>query len=115
MVKSVIYAGDFPANTKEHVFLGVAQPGRNFSRLKRLFSRAKVAIEQLCDFFNRARLLDLVQGSEDMLVETVVLIWNLARLRFSGSKADLLEGAHFVCSVWSCKTRPAGQEEPVPH
>ena len=81
---------------REHVFLGVAQPGRNFSRLKRLVSRAKVAIEQFCDFFNRARLLDLVQGSEDMLVETVFRIWNLAHLRFSGLKADLLKGAHFA-------------------
>ncbi len=31
-----------------------------------------------------------------MLVETVVRIWDLAHLRFSGSKADLLKGAHFV-------------------
>ena len=31
-----------------------------------------------------------------MLLETVFRIWNLARLRFSGLKADLLNGAHFV-------------------
>ena len=31
-----------------------------------------------------------------MVVETVFRIWNLAHLRFSGSKADLLKGAHFV-------------------
>ena len=31
-----------------------------------------------------------------MLVETVVRIWNLAHLRFSGLKADLLKSAHFV-------------------
>jgi len=79
----------------EHVFLGVAQPGRNFSHLKRLISRAEVAIHQICDFFSRARLLDLVQGSQDMLIETVVRTWNLAHLRFSG-RADLLKGAHFV-------------------
>jgi hypothetical protein len=53
-------------------------------------------IEQLGDFFSRARLLDPVQGSEDMIVETVFRIWNLAHLRFSGLKADLLKGAHFV-------------------
>jgi len=80
----------------EHVSLGVAQPGRNFSHLKRLISQAEVAIEQLCYFFSRARLLDLVQGSQDMLVEMVVRVWNLAHLRSSGLKADLLKGAHFV-------------------
>ena len=80
----------------EHVFPSVAQPGRNFSHLKRLVSRAEVAIEQLCDFLSRARLFDLVQGSQDMLVEMVVRIWNLAHLRFSVLKADLLKGAHFV-------------------
>jgi hypothetical protein len=31
-----------------------------------------------------------------MLVETVVRIWNLAHLRFSGLNADLLKGAHYV-------------------
>ena len=31
-----------------------------------------------------------------MLIETLVRIWNLAHLRFSGLKADLLKGAHFV-------------------
>ena len=31
-----------------------------------------------------------------MLVEMVVHVWNLAHLRFSGLKADLLKGAHFV-------------------
>ena len=31
-----------------------------------------------------------------MLVETVVRIWNLAHLRFSVLKADLLKGTHFV-------------------
>jgi hypothetical protein len=56
-------------------------------------------IEQLGDFFSRARLLDPVQGSEDMIVETVFRIWNLAHLRFSGLKADLLNGAHFVFGV----------------
>ena len=34
-----------------------------------------------------------------MLVETVVRIWNLAHLRFSGLKADLLKGAHFVLGL----------------
>jgi len=79
----------------EYVFLGVVQPGGNFSHLKRLVSGAEVAIEQLCNFFSRGRLPDLVQGSRDMLVETVVRVLNLAHLRFSGSKADLLKGAHF--------------------
>jgi hypothetical protein len=31
-----------------------------------------------------------------MLVETVFRIWNLAHLRFSVLKADLLKGAHFL-------------------
>ena len=31
-----------------------------------------------------------------MLVETVVRIWNLAHLRFSGFSAGLLKGAHFA-------------------
>ena len=81
-----------PAQTG-HVVFGVAQPGRNFSHLKRLVSRAEVAIEQLCDFFSRGRFFYLVQGSQDMLVETVVRFWNLAHLRFSG---DLLKGTHLV-------------------
>jgi len=34
-----------------------------------------------------------------MLVETVLRIWNLAHMRFSGLKADLLKGAHFVFGV----------------
>ncbi|HTW57708.1 MAG TPA: hypothetical protein VMD99_06255 [Terriglobales bacterium] len=80
----------------EDVFLGVTQPGRNSSHLKRLISGAEVAIEQLCDFFRRGRLFDLVQGSQDMLVETVVRIWNLAHSRFSGLNAGLLKGAHFA-------------------
>ena len=80
----------------EHVFLGAAQPGRNLSHLKRLISGAEVAIEQLCEFFSCARLFYLVQGSEDMPVETVVRIWSLVHLRSSGLKADLLNGAHFV-------------------
>src|SRR5207253_7712812 len=95
-----------------HVFLGVAQPGRNIPHLKRLISRAEVAIEQLCEFFSRARLLDLVQGSEDMLVETVARLWNLAHLRSSGLKADILKGAHFVFGL-VLQTRTAGQEERV--
>jgi hypothetical protein len=31
-----------------------------------------------------------------MLFETVVRLWNLAHLRSSGLKADILKGAHFV-------------------
>jgi len=31
-----------------------------------------------------------------MLVETVVRIWNMAHLRFSGLNAGLLKGAHFA-------------------
>ena len=31
-----------------------------------------------------------------MLVETLVRVWNLAHLRFSSLKADLLKRAHFV-------------------
>jgi hypothetical protein len=52
---------------------GIPQPGRNFFSLKRPISWAEVAIEQLCDFFSRARFLDLVQRSQNVLVETVVL------------------------------------------
>lgn len=79
----------------EHVFAGVPQPGRNFSRLKRPISGTEVAIEQLCDFFSRARLLDLVQGSPYVFVEAAVRVWNLTLLRFAGLKLDLLRGAHF--------------------
>jgi hypothetical protein len=78
----------------DHVFLGVAQPGRNLFRLKRLISRAEVAIEQLCDLGSRGRPLDLVQGSQHMLVEVAFRMGNLAHLRFSGLKADLLKVAH---------------------
>jgi hypothetical protein len=62
-------------------------------------SRTEVAIEQLSDFFSRARLLDPVQRSKDMLLETAVRIGRLAHLRFSGRNVDLLRGAH-LCSVW---------------
>jgi hypothetical protein len=72
------------------------QPGGNFSHLKGLVFGAEVAIEQPCNFFSCAWLFDFVQGSPDMVVETVFRIWHLAHLRFSGSKADLLKGAHFV-------------------
>ena len=99
---------------REHVFLGAAQPGRNFSHLKRLISGAEVAIEQLCEFLSRARLFDLVQRSEDMSAETVVRIWNLAHVQFSGLKANLLKGAHFLSGLLlQNKKRTAGHEEPV--
>jgi len=74
---------------------GVPQPSHNFVRLKRPISWAEVAIEQLCDFSSRARSLDLVQRAQDMLVDTVVRIWRLRHLRFSGLKLDLLRAVHF--------------------
>jgi hypothetical protein len=74
-------------------------------------SRTEVAIEQLSDFFSRARLLDPVQGSKDMLFETAVRIGRLAHLQFSSRNVDLLRSAH-LCSVW-LQLATASQEKPV--
>jgi len=74
---------DFPVQTQDLV-IGIPQPGRNFSRLKRPISRTQVAIEQLCDFFNSAGLFDLVQRSKNVLVEAALRMWNLTHLGFSG-------------------------------
>ena len=53
--------GRFPSQYKQSTFSSALcnQVG-NFSHLKRLVSGAEVAIEQLCDFFSRAWLFDLV-------------------------------------------------------
>jgi hypothetical protein len=102
--------GVLPARTilqpiqTEHLVAGVSQPGRDFFRLKRPIPWAKVAIEQLCDFFSRARSLDLVQRSEDMLPKTVIRIWRLGHLRFSGLEGG--PGANCSFCVWSgCKQK----------
>src|SRR5258708_10892269 len=95
----------------QHLFAGVPQPGRNFSFLKRPISGTEVAIEQLCDFFSRARLLDPVQRSKDMLVKTAVRIGRLLHLRFSGLKVELLRSTH-LCSV-RLQLLIATQEGPV--
>jgi hypothetical protein len=77
----------------------VSQARVHFSRLKTSIVGAKIAIEQLCDFRGRARLLDLVQGSNNVLVEAAVSIWNLTHLRLPGLRVDL-RCAHFLRSAW---------------
>ncbi len=47
-----------------------------------------------------------------MLVEKVVRIWNLADLRFSVLKANLLKGAHFVFGLL-LQDKNRGEEERV--
>ncbi len=95
----------------QHLLAGVPQPSRNLSFLKRPISGTEVAIEQLCDFFSRARLFDPVQRSKDMLIETAVRIGRLTHLRFSGLKVELLRGTH-LCSV-RLQLVTASQEGPV--
>jgi hypothetical protein len=82
----------------QHLFAGIPQPSRNFSCLERPVSGTEIAIEQLSDLFSRARLLDPVQRSEDMFVETTVRVWRLTPLRFSGRNVERLRSAH-LCSA----------------
>lgn len=82
---------------------GVAQPGCNFSRLKRPFSRPKVTIEQLGNFFSRAWFPNLVQCSKDMVFEAMVRVSNLTHFRLSDLKMNLPKADHSV-SAWSQAT-----------
>jgi hypothetical protein len=59
----------------------VSQPSVNFACLKWTIPRAKVAIEQFCNFFGRARPFDLVHRPNDVFVEPVVRPHDLALLR----------------------------------
>jgi len=79
--------------------------------LKGPISWAEVAIEQLCYFFSRARSLDLVQRSQDMLVEMVVQ--HLAPHAFAvlGLEGRPAARCSFVFDLAAKKT--AGREEPV--
>jgi hypothetical protein len=82
-----------PKQVQDVVF-GVPQPGCDFSRLKRPVAGTKVAIQQLRDFFRCARLLDLVHGSKEVLVQATIIICYVTQLQRSGLNVDLLEGAH---------------------
>jgi hypothetical protein len=53
----------------ENLIASISQPSGNFSRLKWAVPQAKIAIEQFCNFLNRARSLDLIQRPSDALVE----------------------------------------------
>jgi hypothetical protein len=79
----------------QHLFAGIAQPSRNFSFLKRPVSGTEVAVEQLCDFFSRARLLDPVQRSEDMFVETAIRIGQPDAFGGRGFEGGAVEGYSF--------------------
>ena len=88
----VLPSGTIPQPVQaQYLVVGVPQPGPNFLRLNRTIARAEVAIEHLCDFFNRARFFDLVQRSAYAVVkEAAVCIGRLTDLRFSGLKVQLL-------------------------
>jgi hypothetical protein len=70
--------------------VGIPQPSCNVSYLKRPISRTEVPIQQLGYLVSSARLLDLVQGSPYVFVETTIRIGHFTHSRFSGRKAILL-------------------------
>jgi len=61
---------------------GVPQPSASFSCLKRPILRTEIAICQLGYFRSGARLLDPVQRSAHVFVETGIRVLKLAHLRF---------------------------------
>lgn len=71
------------------------QPGADFLDLKRPISRAKISVHQFRNFFSAAWLLDLVQGSSHVFVESI-RTRNMAHL---DSEANLLVGVH-CCAVY---------------
>jgi len=85
-------AGGLPARAvfqpvqAQHLFAGIPQPRRNFSFLKRPISRTEVAIEQLSDFFSRARLLDPVQRPKEEI--RLALPWEFDLTVWSTKKFD---------------------------
>jgi len=75
------------------------QPGRDFLGLERQFTGAKIAIDQLRNFFRRAWLSDLVQRSQQMFFETAVRLRYLSKVRLSRLKVSLMGAAHTVRNV----------------
>jgi hypothetical protein len=75
---------------------GIPQPSANFSYLKGPILGPKFAIYQLGYFFSGARLLDLVQGSSHVFVETGIRVWRLAHLLLPHQKAKLMKAAPVV-------------------
>ena len=75
----------------QDLIAGIPQPSANFSYQKRAILGAEVAIHQLGYFLSRARLLDLVQRSPDLLVETGTWVRRLAHLLLWHRKAKLMK------------------------
>ena len=79
--------------------MGLTQPGRYFLGLKRQFTRTKIAVEQLRNFFSRARLSDLIQRPAHMFFKAAVRLWYLSKVRLWGLKVSLMGAAHTVRNV----------------
>jgi len=79
--------------------MGLTQPGRDFLGLERQFTGSKIAIEQLRNFFSRAWLSDLIQGSEHMFFNAAVRLWYPSKVRLWGLKVSLMGAAHTVRNV----------------
>ena len=80
----------------QYVLVCVPQPSRHFSRLERRIPGTEVAIEHVSDFFGRAWLSDLVQGTPYVFVEGI-RIWNLAHFWLSGVGSQFVERCSFLC------------------
>jgi len=68
----------------------VAKPSVYLRFGKWVIARAELLIEQISDFFRRARPLDLVQGSPHLFVEPGIRVQRLSHLSFSRPKANLI-------------------------
>lgn len=79
--------------------MGLTQPGCYFLGIERQFTRTKIAIQQLRNFFGRAWLSDLIQRSEHMFFKAAVGPGDLSKVRLSGLRVSLMGAAHRVRNV----------------
>jgi hypothetical protein len=76
--------------------VGRTQPGGYFLGLERQFTRTKIAIEQLRNFFSRAWLPDLIQRPVHMFFKAAVGPGDPSKVRLGGLKVSWMGAAHTV-------------------
>ncbi len=76
--------------------MGRTQPVCYFLGLERQFTCTKIAIEQLRNFFRRARLSDLIERSAHMFFQVTVCLWCMSKVRISVLKLGWVGAAHTV-------------------